>query len=174
MRSSDPRDHPIIQPNYLTDKKDVDTLVAGIKKSLEMLNTDVMKNIGATAWGPDSRCSDVHEVNSSSYWECFVRHYAATVYHPVGTCAMGTVLDSRWATDFLHHGYCEHFTYCRMRVKGIDRLRVVDGSSMPKIVGGNVNAPIIMMAEKAADMIISDYYESDVEYQHRKTVKQEL
>jgi len=59
-----------------------------------------------------------------------------------------------------------------MRVTGIDRLRVVDGSSMPKIVGGNVNAPIIMMAEKAADMIISDYYESDVEYQHRKTVKQ--
>jgi len=156
LRSSDPRDHPLIQPNYLTVQKDVDTLVAGIRKAMEMLNTDVMKSIGATVWDPDTRCSDVHEENSSSYWECFVRHYAATVYHPVGTCAMGTVLDNR------------------MRVKGVKRLRVVDGSSMPKIVGGNVNAPIIMMAEKASDMIISDYSESDDKQRSVKSVKEEL
>ena len=137
MRSSDPNDHPIIQPNYLTAKKDVDTLVGGIKKSLEFFNTNVMKEVGATPWEADPACSE-HGFQSSSYWECFVRHYAATVYHHVGTCAMGTVLDSR------------------MRVRGLDRLRVVDGSAMPKIVGGNTNAPIIMMAEKAADMIIYD------------------
>ena len=137
MRSSDPREHPIIQPNYLTSKKDVDTLLAGINKSLEFLETDAMKKVGATLWEADPACGG-HEVMSSSYWECFVRHYAATVYHHVGTCAMGTVLDNR------------------MRVRGMERLRVVDGSAMPKIVGGNTNAPIIMMAEKAADMIIHD------------------
>ena len=59
-------------------------------------------------------------------------------------------------------------------MKGVKRLRVVDGSSMPKIVGGNVNAPIIMMAEKAADMIISDYSESDDKQRSVKSVKEEL
>merc|ERR1712062_489839 len=72
-------------------------------------------------------------------WACYVRYFSNTLYHPVGTCAMGTVLDHR------------------LRVKGISDLRVVDGSVMPTIVGGNTNAPIIMIAEKAADMILEDH-----------------
>ena len=61
-----------------------------------------------------------------------------------------------------------------MRVKGVNRLRVVDGSSMPKIVGGNVNAPIIMMAEKAADMIVSDFSRRDIEHRSVNSLKEEL
>ena len=113
-----------------------------------------MKDVGAEMWGPEPHCRH-HEYLSREYWECYVRHYAATVYHHVGTCSMGTVLDAG------------------LRVKGVQRLRVVDGSAMPKIIGGNTNAPIIMMAEKAADMINSDYNEQ----RHRSTeniVKEEL
>ena len=77
--------------------------------------------------------------SSEEYWECYVRHMAFTIYHPVGTAAMGTVLDAR------------------LRVKGVKRLRVADGSVMPRLVGGNTNAPIIMIGEKAAAMIMADY-----------------
>ena len=73
-----------------------------------------------------------------TYWECYVRHYALTVYHPVGTAAMGSVLDSK------------------LRVVGVRGLRVADASVMPRIVGGNTNAPTIMIGEKAADFIIQD------------------
>jgi len=140
LRSSDPNDYPIIQPNYLSDQHDVDTMVAGVQKSIELLETNTMKEIGASLYEADPHCDHL-TFKSREYWECYVRHYAATVYHHVGTCSMGTVLDNR------------------MRVNGIKRLRVVDGSSMPKLVGGNTNAPIIMMAEKAADMIKMDYKE---------------
>ena len=77
-------------------------------------------------------------LHSVVYWQCYVRHYAITVYHPVGTAAMGTVTDSR------------------LRVVGLTGLRVADGSVMPRLVGGNTNAPIIMIGEKAADMIMED------------------
>lgn len=77
-------------------------------------------------------CKDFIE---DAYWECFVRHLTMTMYHPTGTCAMGKVVDS----DF--------------RVFGVDNLRVVDASVMPEITSGNTNAPVIMLAEKASDVI---------------------
>ena len=139
LRSSDPRDHPLIQPNYLADQRDVDTLVAGIRKALQLLDTAAMRGAGAQLWAEQlPHCAHL-AADSAEYWECYVRAAALTVYHPVGTCAMGPVLDSR------------------LRVRGLQRLRVVDGSAMPKLVGGNTNAPIIMMAEKGADMIIQDF-----------------
>ena len=70
-----------------------------------------------------------------------MKHLSCTIYHPVGTCAMGAVVDQM------------------LRVKGVAGLRVVDGSVMPNIVGGNTNAPIIMIAEKGADMILQDWGE---------------
>ena len=143
LKSNNPADYPIIQPNYLTVQKDVDTLMAGVNLTLQLLDTDAMKKAGAELWEADPFCNH-HEFKSSAYWECYVRHFASTVYHPVGTCAMGTVLDTR------------------LRVKGIEGLRVVDGSVMPKLVGGNTNAPIIMIGEKGAHMILED---------HRKSLK---
>lgn len=137
LRSSDPFDHPIIQPNYLDDPRDMESLVAGIKLAQKVMETEAFKKAGTKFFSPLPYCSHL-TYGSDPYWECYVRHMAFTIYHPVGTAAMGTVLDAR------------------LRVKGVEGLRVADGSVMPNIVGGNTNAPIIMIGEKAADMIIAD------------------
>ena len=103
-------------------------------------------------------CSADHQWDSKAYWECYVRQFSTTLYHPVGTLAMGTVLDHR------------------LRVKGIEGLRVADGSVMPRIVGGNTNAPIIMIGEKAADMILQDHKKerSNKKYVGKTSNKNEL
>ena len=93
LRSSDPQDYPIIQPNYLTVQHDVDTLVAGLTKSLKILDTKVMVEAGARMWEePLPHCQHL-EFRSRVYWECYVRSLATTIYHHVGTCAMGRVID---------------------------------------------------------------------------------
>eukprot|EP00092_Neocalanus_flemingeri_P022557 GFUD01024459.1.p1 GENE.GFUD01024459.1~~GFUD01024459.1.p1 ORF type:complete len:369 (-),score=71.68 GFUD01024459.1:368-1438(-) len=137
LKSSNPNDHPIIQPNYLTVQKDIDTLISAVNLTLSIIETDAMKLVDARVKESDPFC--YHLVfKSTAYWECYVKHFALTVYHPVGTCAMGLVLDAR------------------LMVKGLAGLRVADGSVMPKLVGGNTFAPIIMIGEKAADMILQD------------------
>eukprot|EP00092_Neocalanus_flemingeri_P004698 GFUD01005063.1.p1 GENE.GFUD01005063.1~~GFUD01005063.1.p1 ORF type:complete len:608 (-),score=134.10 GFUD01005063.1:206-2029(-) len=138
LRSSNPADHPIIQPNYLTVQKDMDTLLSAVNLTLRLIETDAMKAVGAQLWGSDPFCDHLG-FKSAAYWECYIKHFVVTVYHPVGTCAMGTVLDTR------------------LRVTGLAGLRVADGSVMPRIVGGNTNAPIIMIGEKAAHMILEDF-----------------
>ena len=143
LRSSDPFVHPIIQPNYLTDQRDVDTLVAGLKLSHQLLETKAFKDAGTKLWSPYPSCSHLQH-QSDDYWQCYVRHFAFTIYHPVGTAAMGSVLDAR------------------LRVVGVEGLRVADGSVMPRIVGGNTNAPIIMIGEKAAHMILQDARQSKI------------
>ena len=79
---------------------------------------------------------------SDAQIEAFIRDHADTIYHPVGTCRMGPA-----ATDVVDS---------RLRVRGVERLRVVDASVMPSIIGGNTNAPTIMIGEKAAEMILED------------------
>ena len=99
LRTRDPQDHPIIQPNYLTVQHDVDTLVAGIMRGLDLLDTEVMAEAGTIVWEePLPHCQHL-EFRSRAYWECYVRSVAATVYHHVGTCAMGTVLDNKYDND---------------------------------------------------------------------------
>ena len=86
-------------------------------------------------------CGEKYTFKSDDFYRCYVQHMAATVYHPTSTCKMGKEADNSTVVD------------PEFRVKGVQGLRVVDASIMPNIVSGNTNAPTIMIAEKAADMI---------------------
>ena len=138
LRSSNHKDHPVIQANYLSNKEDIKTFVAALEFAHDMVETEAFKSAGAELFDPYPPCT-IHELRSKDYYECFARYWVQTLYHPVGTAALGSVLDSQ------------------LRVKGLRNLRVADGSAMPKIVGGNTNAPIIMIGERAADFIMSDW-----------------
>ena len=86
-----------------------------------------------------------HEPWSDEYFKCVVQNNVFTVYHPVGTCKMGPSNDTMAVVD------------SSLRVLGVQNLRVIDASVMPKIVGGNTNAATVMIGEKGADMIIKNY-----------------
>ncbi|XP_015431029.1 PREDICTED: glucose dehydrogenase [FAD, quinone]-like [Dufourea novaeangliae] len=145
LRSKDVHQHPIIVPNYFKDPQDLNVLADAAKFIYELSQTPTMKLLN-TRPNPNliPRCS-VFPFPSEDYWKCFAQHYSMTIYHPSGTCKMGPAKDPMAVVD------------PRLRVHGISRLRVVDASIMPKISAGNTNAPTIMIAEKAADMIKEDW-----------------
>ena len=134
IRSTDPRQHPSIQPNYLDAPEDVRTMRDGIKIGRQILAQKAFDPYRGTEYGPGSHAKSDADVDS------YVRQTAETIYHPVGTCKMGSdplaVVDSR------------------LRVHGVQGLRVIDASIMPRLVSGNTNAPTIMIAEKGADFIL--------------------
>jgi len=136
LASADPRVSPLIDPAFLKDPDDVARLVRGFKVMRQLLQQPALARHG----GQESKASA--SAQSDAQIEQFVRNHADTIYHPVGTCRMG--LDAMAVVD------------ARLRVHGVAGLRVVDASVMPSVVGGNTNAPVIMMAEKAVDMIRAD------------------
>jgi choline dehydrogenase-like flavoprotein len=133
LRSSDPLDKPRILTNTLAEPEDMASLVAGVKLAREIASTGPLAEAAAREIYPGPGVDDDADV------EAWVRRKVDLLYHPVGTCKMGSgddaVLDPQ------------------LRVRGIDGLRVVDASVMPQIPGGNTNAPTIMIAERAADLI---------------------
>jgi len=136
LRSSDPLEPPLIQPNYFEAEADLRTLVAGVKLARRMARAKAFD-----AYRGDERFPGADAQSDEALTE-FVRNTAETLYHPVGTCKMGA--DETAVVD------------ARLRVRGVENLRVVDASAMPVIVGGNTNAPTIMIAEKGADLIMSE------------------
>ncbi|GBM41026.1 Glucose dehydrogenase [FAD, quinone] [Araneus ventricosus] len=107
-------------------------------------NTTAFKKIGAKMFTIKVPGCDKYEIYSDNYLRCLAREYPFNIYHPSGTCKMGDVDDETTVVD------------PELKVKGIKNLRVVDGSVMPTITSGNTNAPIIMIAEKASEMIKID------------------
>lgn len=142
LKSTDPFDHPLIDPKYFEEPEDVKTLIRGIRFYEKFLESDAFKSIGASVERNvyNSLCKD-HDFRSDKYWECIVRTLGTSGYHPCGTCRMGAVSDPTAVVD------------PELRVKGINGLRVADASVMRNVVSGNTNAPTIMIAEKAADLI---------------------
>jgi choline dehydrogenase len=133
LASTDPFAAPLVDPNYLAEPRDLETLVAGMELVRETLSHPaVARQVGHEVLpGSDRNGTDLAE---------FVRRNASGVYHPVGTCRMGT--DERAVVD------------PTLRVRGVDGLRVADASIMPSIVGGNTNAAAMMIGERAAELIV--------------------
>lgn len=135
LRSSNPLDAPVIQPNYLSDETDRQVLINGLRTTIEVMNADAFRRYSQGIDVPAAYSSD------DDLWQ-HVLNILETVYHPVGTCKMGPASDELAVVD------------AHLRVRGIAGLRVVDASIMPTIVAGNTNAPVMMIAEKAADLIL--------------------
>jgi choline dehydrogenase len=133
LRSTDPKDSPCIRMNYLQHESDVQKLVLGLRIIRQLFNTDAFNEFRGEEVAPGA------DVNSDEALQAYVQNVVDTVWHPVGTCKMGT--DAMAVVD------------SQLRVHGIQRLRVVDASIMPTITTGNTNAPTIMIGEKAADLI---------------------
>jgi choline dehydrogenase len=136
IKSGDPAMPPAIQPRYLTNLFDCDTVVDGLKLLRRLMAQPAMRRYIAEERAPGEQCV------SDTDLLAFARATGTTVYHPTSTCRMGE--DPAAVVD------------ARLRVHGIAGLRVVDASIMPTIVSGNTNAAVVMIAEKAADMILED------------------
>jgi choline dehydrogenase-like flavoprotein len=144
LNTTNPLDKPLLYANYYSDPADIVVAITAIRKSLELMNTNAMKAINARLFStPMPACSSL-TFSSDAYWECFLRQMSTTIYHLVGTCKMGPASDTSAVVD------------ARLRVYGVNRLRVVDASIMPVIISGHTNGPVMMIAEKAADMIKQD------------------
>lgn len=136
VHSRDPALAPQIRPNYLTAETDRRIAVAGLHYARRLAATAALAPYLSAEYRPGP------EVASDEQLLQFARDYGATIFHPVGTCAMGN--DEQAVVDQ------------RLRVRGVAGLRVADASIMPTLVSGNTNAPTIMIAEKAAAMILED------------------
>lgn len=138
IKSSAPLQAPAMQPNYLSTAADCATVIAGLRLARELAATPALAPYVAAEYrpGPDAR-SDEDLLQ-------FAKSTGGTIFHPSGTCKMGPASDPLAVVD------------AHLRVHGIAGLRVVDCSVMPTLVSGNTNAPVIMIAEKASDMIMAD------------------
>lgn len=136
LKSANPLDHPAIDPKYGEVKSDIDAMVHGIKLTRDIFQAAPFDPYRGREIWPGPGATD------NAGLESFIRQKSETIYHPVGTCKMGS--DNLAVVD------------AELKVHGIEGLRVVDASIMPTLIGGNTNAPTIMIAEKASDMILGN------------------
>ena len=132
IRSRDPAEPPAIRYNYLATENDRRVMVDGVKLVRRIVNTPPLREYVAAEELPGTKLQGDDELLA------FVREYGETVFHPTSTCSMGTVVDER------------------LRVKGIGGLRVIDAAVMPAVPSGNINAAVIALAEKGADLLKQD------------------
>ncbi len=133
LRSLDPNDTPILRMNYLESESDVQKLIEGVKLVRKLFHSSAFDEFRGREVAPGA------DVSGDEALEAYIRETCGTVFHPVGTCKMGT--DPMAVVD------------PELRVHGVEGLRVVDASIMPTLITGHTNAPTIAIGEKAADLI---------------------
>lgn len=158
LRSSDPFDAPKIFSNYFQEQIDVDRVVHAIQILNRLSATKTFNDHeGELVHVNITGCAHLFHEKSDTYWQCYTRHMASTLYHPVGTVAMGVDLE-------------EFVVDATLKVKNIAGLRVADASIMPSIVSANTNAAAIMIGEKAANFIATHWTTIET----HETLKDEL
>jgi choline dehydrogenase-like flavoprotein len=138
LASPDPRDPPSIAPHYLSTDEDRRVAVEGLK-----LARRIVAQAPLARYRPEEHLPGPEVRSDAGLLEAAGR-LGTTIFHPVGTAAMGAASDRRAVLDE------------RLRVRGIERLRVIDASAMPRIISGNTNSPTLMIAEKGAAMVLED------------------
>ena len=138
LKSASPKDRPTLIANFLDNQNDVNTLVRGLREIRKIMRKPAMAAYSGKELVPGE------DVDSDEALEAYVRETVATVYHPVGTCKMGPATDPLAVVDD------------RLRLRGIEGLRVADASIMPSIVAGNTSAPAMMIGERAAAFILEE------------------
>jgi choline dehydrogenase len=136
IKSADPMQAPAIQPNYLSAPHDRDVMLAGMKLQRRIMGQPAIRHYIKEELNPGPQCETDDQLLD------YARAKGTTIFHPTSTCRMGS--DAKAVVDE------------RLRVRGIDRLRVIDGSIMPTVVSGNTNASIVMIGEKGAKMLLED------------------
>ncbi len=138
LRSTDPTEPPLIRANYLSTERDRQTMVQGLELIRRVMHQPPMRPYVAEEMLPGAK------VEGDAALLAFIRATGGTIFHPSGTCKMGPETDAMAVVD------------ARLRVHGIQGLRVADASIMPTVVSGNTNGPTIMIGEKAAAMVLED------------------
>lgn len=139
LASADPQALPLVDPAFLSDEDDLQRLVQGVRRMREILVQPALAGLGGRELARSAGAQSDAQIAD------FIRRHADTVYHPVGSCRMGP--GGPGALDVVD---------AQLRVHGLQGLRVIDASVMPRIVSGNTNAPTIMVAEKAVDLLRQD------------------
>ena len=139
LRSNKPNEPAMIDPHYLEHPEDQKVMIDGVRRARKILAAPSFEKYQSWEIGPGPEAQSDEEILA------FIRKKSETIYHPVGTCKMGDISDAMTVVD------------SELKVKGLKGLRVVDASVMPTLVGGNTNAPTIMIAERCADLIKQQY-----------------
>ncbi|KAJ4445432.1 hypothetical protein ANN_07237 [Periplaneta americana] len=144
LRSKNPFAHPRIELNYLSYQREVDILIDGVGKAIELSNTKAMKYLQLELDRTPVHGCEKHKFGANDYWECAIRYNTNAENHQAGTCVMGPSPKTSVVDPTL-------------KVHGIKGLRVIDASIMPNVTRGNLNGPIIMVAEKGSDLVKADW-----------------
>jgi choline dehydrogenase len=137
LASNDPSAKPIMRPNFLENKVDVDTLTRALREARRIVGMPALARLSGAEVLPGPAVQD------EAALDAFIRQRVATTYHPVGTCKMGPASDAMAVVD------------AQLRVHGVQGLRVADASIMPNLIGGNTSAPAMMIGERAAHFILN-------------------
>ncbi|XP_036145891.1 glucose dehydrogenase [FAD, quinone] isoform X2 [Monomorium pharaonis] len=132
LQSNNAFQEPLIDPKYLSNEDDIDTLIEGLYFVKTLLNTTILRAYGASLNRKSFPGCENYIFDTREYWKCYIQHLTMTSYHPAGTCRIGDVVD----TSF--------------KVYNMRNLYVVDASVLPSLPSGNINAPVITLAQKAA------------------------